>query len=288
MTTPPLTHEEALDLAPLYVLDALEASEGDAVRRHLATCSEPHPEFAELGGVVPHLAAAVEPVDAPPQLWARIREAVASDAVAAQAAPATAPAASSSAVVTPRASTIPSAPPRRFSLFPALRRLALPLAATFVIVALGAWNVALRQEATRATDRAGLYERAVAALTTPGAAVARLEPVRGAGPVGFAAFPPDGTGYILLRSADAPPVGKAYQAWFLGAGEVRSAGVMRTDPDCLAVLADVGRLPQAEQVAIRIEDAAGASAPTMEPIVAGELQTAVVPGGTVAIVERVR
>ena len=50
-----LTCAEVADLAPAFVLGALEARESDAVRRHLAQCPEAHPEMAELHSVVPAL-----------------------------------------------------------------------------------------------------------------------------------------------------------------------------------------------------------------------------------------
>ena len=50
-----LTCDEVRDLAAPFVLGALDADEQGAVREHLATCAEPHPEFAELGSVVPAL-----------------------------------------------------------------------------------------------------------------------------------------------------------------------------------------------------------------------------------------
>ena len=55
MSTQPMTHEQAIDLAALYVLGALEAADMASVREHLATCPESHAEFEELGGVVPYL-----------------------------------------------------------------------------------------------------------------------------------------------------------------------------------------------------------------------------------------
>ena len=58
-----MTHDEILELAAAYVLGALEHSEEQAVREHLATCDLPHPEFEELGSVVPVLAEALEPVE---------------------------------------------------------------------------------------------------------------------------------------------------------------------------------------------------------------------------------
>src|SRR5690349_312595 len=76
-----MTHEEAVDLAPLYVLDALDEADMAAVREHLATCPEPHAEFEELGGVVPYLLddPATELVDPPAALGERIMAAAAAD-----------------------------------------------------------------------------------------------------------------------------------------------------------------------------------------------------------------
>ncbi|HSS36485.1 MAG TPA: zf-HC2 domain-containing protein, partial [Patescibacteria group bacterium] len=61
----PLTCDEARDLAAGFVLGALAPDEMVAVREHLATCAEAHPEFEELGGVVPYLADSLEPVEPP-------------------------------------------------------------------------------------------------------------------------------------------------------------------------------------------------------------------------------
>ena len=79
MTAPrmQLTHDEVVDLAPLYVLGSLEADEAEAVRLHLADCREPHPELEELGGVVP-AARGRRPRGAAPALKERIMAAAAS------------------------------------------------------------------------------------------------------------------------------------------------------------------------------------------------------------------
>jgi Anti-sigma-K factor rskA, C-terminal/Putative zinc-finger len=73
---PVLACEQATELAAGFLLGALEPVEMDAVRAHLASCRRPHPEFAELGGVVPHLAASLDPVEPRPSLRARVRSAV--------------------------------------------------------------------------------------------------------------------------------------------------------------------------------------------------------------------
>ncbi len=76
MTT---TCEKVRDLAPGFVLGALEPDEMIAIREHLASCDKPHPEIRELGGVVPYLAQLVEPVEPPEALKSSILSAVRAD-----------------------------------------------------------------------------------------------------------------------------------------------------------------------------------------------------------------
>src|SRR4051794_26541701 len=89
--TPTITCDEARDLAAGFVLDGLEPAEDASVRAHLATCREPHPEFAALGSVVPALLelGPSELVEPPPALRDRIMAAAAAD-LAARGAPAAA------------------------------------------------------------------------------------------------------------------------------------------------------------------------------------------------------
>ena len=74
-----LTCEEIRDLAPGFVLGALEPEEVEAVREHLAGCSEAHAEYAELGAVASGLALAVEPREPSAGLKDRILAAAAAD-----------------------------------------------------------------------------------------------------------------------------------------------------------------------------------------------------------------
>ena len=84
---PDLTHEEAIELAGLYVLDVLVADERAAVDAHLATCRLEHAEFAEVGGAASALAATVEPVDAPAALKSNVMAAYARETAAATVSP---------------------------------------------------------------------------------------------------------------------------------------------------------------------------------------------------------
>jgi hypothetical protein len=69
MTDMAISCDRVRDLAPGFVLGALEMDEMNAVRDHLRTCEHDHSEFDELGGVVSYLATTVEPME--PPSWLR-------------------------------------------------------------------------------------------------------------------------------------------------------------------------------------------------------------------------
>jgi hypothetical protein len=70
---------EASDRAAFFVLGALDTREALEVREHLETCSRAHEEFAEIGGVVPHLAELPDEVEPGPELRVRLLAAVDAD-----------------------------------------------------------------------------------------------------------------------------------------------------------------------------------------------------------------
>ena len=70
------------ELAPGFVLGALDAAEMAAVHEHLIACRQPHQELRELGGVLPYLAVALEPVEPPARLRAAVIAAAQADLAA--------------------------------------------------------------------------------------------------------------------------------------------------------------------------------------------------------------
>lgn len=283
--THPDTHErlvmscaEADELAGLYVLDALETADSEAVRAHLRDCEQFHLEFVELGGVVPALAELFEPVDAPVALKSQVMAAVAAAGVparrpsASRAVPATATSQAEMdarlweppAIERPQ----PQAQPRRQSSL----GWGMAAVAVMVIAVLGAWNVVLQSRAGEVEQRAQMIAQAIAVSTDPDAEVAVL---RGTGPAqgasGFAAFPSDGDGYIVLVYLPVAPAGQTYQAWYLVDGQASSAGLLDVGSDGYAVLAGVDSREGAQQIALTIEPAGGVDSPSAEPVVAGEL-----------------
>src|SRR5664280_3437992 len=74
-----MTCDRVRECAPGFVLGALETDEMIAVQDHLDSCPKAHPEVNELGGVLPYLAASLEPVESPAWLRQSVIEAARSD-----------------------------------------------------------------------------------------------------------------------------------------------------------------------------------------------------------------
>ena len=283
----PLTsdpHAEAIDLAPQYVLGALEREDEARVRAHLATCARPHPEFAELGSVVPALAELIEPVPAPAALRERVSRAVHEDAATHR------PVAGVRAPAVRRLQSLRTDDRRRRGAR-GWMRLALPLAAAIVAAALGGWNLLLQgelgearrraadaelraAEAERARDatvgRVALLAGAVAALNAPGASVARMAGTDAApGVSGFAALPRDSEGYLVVVGLPPAPEGKGYQAWYITEVAISSAGILEVQGTAPAVLPGLRRETGIERMTVTVEAATGADRPTTDPLVAG-------------------
>jgi hypothetical protein len=213
MTEPRMTHDEAIDLAAGYVLHALEPVEDAAVREHLGTCGLPHPEFEELGGVVPALLELDESelVEPPAALRDRILAAAAADVSRADA---------------PASAGVPSTPipfpttaerDERSTRRSGASRLdwAIRIAAVVAIVALGAWGIGLQRQ----LDANQAFNQAVANVLTaasqPGAKVVVLAPEPGQQGSGLAAVQPDGSMVLAMHDLPANGGSEVYTAWVI-------------------------------------------------------------------------
>lgn len=284
---------EADDRAAFFVLGALDQREAAEVREHLDTCPEAHPEFRELGGVVPYLAELVEPVEAGPELKQRVMAMIAAD-VRAQTRDDDAAAKLVAAFGTPPVGEVsPAAPPGSTRLWvdeapiptgarvspppgdPRPRRggtlrWLLPAAAVLLIAVLGAWNLSLLQQARDADRRASELRTAVAVSADPASRVARLSGTGAApGAGGYAAFRSDGTAVMVVEGLSPAPEGRTYQAWYLGSDKPRSAGIVRVDDDGLVLVTGLRADGDIQGMALTVEPAGGVDAPTGDPIVAG-------------------
>ena len=265
-----LSCDSVRDVAGSFVLDALSEEEMAAVREHLATCPEPHPEIAELAEVLPVLHAAVRPAEPPAALNERIMAAAAADleertqASRVAEAPTHQEAAPGSPARADRPSRIPSRLQPRWSW-------ALGIAAVLAIVLLGGWNLSLRSQ----LDDAQAYQRAVASVLDtarqPGALTAVMASPSGDGPTGFAAVAQDGSMRIAMRQL-APTTGdEVYEAWMIdGANPPVALGGFRVGADGSGYLETTGVPPQSGLVlALTREPREGMTAPSSDPVSVG-------------------
>ena len=286
----------ARDLAPAFVLGALSPDEERAVREHLATCGEPHPEFEAFGGIAQYLDETVELVEPPASLKERVLAAVAAEPQARRSgatAGRTRPAAGQTSDAPPgvpvaappfiASAQEPSGPAARLAESAPARvaeRRANPLrwlvgiAAVLAIVALAGWNVLLQTQLGSATA----YDRAVAAVldlaARPGSQTAILSADGGAAPRGIAAMGSDGSVAIAMR--DLPPTvgSEVYEAWAIapGAGPVPIGGFQVTATGTASLTARATPTTGAT-IAVTREPGPGATAPTL-PIVSKGVATA--------------
>lgn len=266
---------DAAELAAGFVLGALEPAEMEAVRAHLAACPEPHPEFAELGSVVPALLASVEQVEPRAALRDRVMAAARADTVrptdtvAAAAAPASVPQPAGFEERT-RGSFLE----RVFGLRQPVWA-GLGVAAVLAIAFLGAANLQLRSE----RDQLAAYERTVAdvmsAATQPDTQLAVLADAPG-GPQanGLAAVSATGSIRLAINGLTPTTGSQVYEAWYVPSGGAPlpidgfTVGSSGTGTMSVTWSPPAGTPPGAV-VAITLEPASGATKPTLPILASG-------------------
>ena len=269
---------EAEDLAAPFVLGALEPAEADTVRAHLAGCPESHPEFAELGAATVALLEMVEPMEPPASLKGRILADAAADtqrvADTQRAADTQRGADTRGASDTRRATDT-----QRGGWANVFRRpvwAGVAMAAVVAVVALGAWNLALRSD----IDGLTAYRNGVAAVLAearePGAQLAVLGSEGSAGPSGFAAVGSDGTVTLVMHEL-APTAGaQVYEAWLI-AGEnapVPIGGFTVAANGTASFATAHASMGDGVTVALTLEPGPNATTPTLPIIAAGAARDA--------------
>lgn len=274
MTTErPIPCDEARDLAPGFVLGALEPAEERTVREHLATCTEPHPEFAELGVVVPYLSESLlaDPVEPPAALRDRILAAAAAEPTQPSADGAE-PTDRSADATAPVRAPIPlaGAVDRRA----ARRRLTTPLdwalriAAGVAIVALAGWNLLIQGQLDAARDYGDAVAAVVEAAGEPGAKTVILTPAQGKAR-GIAAVRGDGSVVLALRDLAATSGSEVYETWVIvGDAAPLAVGSFTVGADGTGTFTTrPADTPPGAVIALTLEPNAGNASP-LGPIVA--------------------
>jgi anti-sigma-K factor RskA len=283
-----MTCDEARDQAAAFVLGALTPDEERAVRDHLATCAEAHPEFAELGSIIPAFAASLEQTEPPPALRGRIMAAAAADLRERRAGMAPAAATAGDARVPGVAS--PAVPAREgvsardgvsapdavpFPVARARSRAprygwALGIAAALVIAALGAWNIRLLAQLSDAQAYQGRVEQVLAIARTPGSVVAVLSSPTAAGQDGLVAVGPDGRAAMVVNGLSPTAGGEVYEVWFIvGSNAPQPVGALSQSGGVWFMSGTPGPVPAGATVALTREPGPNPTAPTSSILVKG-------------------
>ena len=274
MTEQPMTHDEAVDLAAAYVLGALERPEEAAVRAHLETCGLPHPEFEELGAVVPALLELDDSqlVEPPAGLRDRIMAAAAADLAARQPAAERTIPFPSTAERTLRTGRRAATRASRFDW-------ALRIAAVVAIAALGAWGLNLQSQLAQAQA----FDRAVTAVVQagaqPGAKTVVLAAAPGKQGAGIGVVAADGSVTLALRDLPATSGNQVYTAWVIVGETPTAVGDFSVDATGIRGLTTKpATTPAGATIAVTLEPNPGNTAPKGEVIAAGV--AAAPPGAT--------
>ncbi len=261
MTDPADEHRELEPLLGAYALDALDTDEQRRVTGHLEDCPRCRAEVdahRETAGALGNLVEAP-----PPALWDRIaREVELAPRRPDPDMPPLVPAAPEGAApARPLAPVVPlqAARPRRpRALGWAAGAVA---AAAVVVIALLAVNLG------RVDHQVSQLQQAVA--TQPSSNVAGTTvALRSSGGVALASFTvyPDGRG--VLEQSHLDPLGRAsvYQLWGITGGSAISLGLMGRDPRAGHVAFTWNSPVHLSRLAVTVEPAGGAMAPTTVPV----------------------
>jgi len=269
-----MDHAAIDELAGAIVLGALTPDEAREVADHLRDCPRCAQRIAELRAVARLLPEAVEPVEAPPSLKARVLTAALADE-GGQAPAEEAPLASAEG-------SGPGAPPTLAPPIPsAQRRLrhwrerippgwAAAVAALLLISAgLGYANVQLQlrweAEQRRASEllgRAERSERIVEVLQAGGRAWALQAADGAAGAAGAVApNPGGGSATVVVYNLPPPPPDADYQLWVIRDGRPHDAGLLRPDASGLAISSIPEDPTGGQVVAVTLERKGGSPEP---------------------------
>lgn len=240
-----LSHAELESLLGVFVLDAVDDHERDAVERHLAICPRCRQEVTDARRAVALLAPPGE--SAPTTVWRAIEAEI-------------------------------DAPPPAPSLLTLLdtrrprRRLvqAAAAAAVVLIVMLGWRSQEQRQRLDRLTaavEADGLRGIALAAEANPMARRAELRATDGR-VLGRAVVRPDGTGFLVDHSLEPLAEGQTYQLWAVVDGQRISAGALGARPGVAPFRVEAGTWA----LAVTRERSPGVATSDAPPVAAGRLR----------------
>lgn len=224
------------DLLAAYALDALDEDERERFERHLEECDECSQQLALLREPVAALAYAAEGPAPPESLRGRILERARAE---------------------PRAAVIRM--PRRRN-WPLAAVAGVAAAAACLAIGLGLWANSLSNSLDRAESATSVYEQFIRSGAT-------AQPLIGAD--GLLLVAEDGRAALVVCDLADAPSAKTYEAWVITGETPRPAGLFRGGNGCNPVVL-TERVPNAATVAVTLEDAGGATSPTLPILIRGQ------------------
>jgi hypothetical protein len=265
-----LTCSRVRDLAPGFVLGALDRSEMAAVREHLDSCPKPHPEVRQLGGVVPYLGESIVPIEPAEGLKTAVLAAVQADMDARGAAPQpAAPRAPQLTVVASDSRGEPGGPAALAMLRG--RRVATWLtraAAAIVILGLLGTVVTLRGALDRAQEN-DIWGY----IGTAGSRSTVLAPAAEGDGAGAAALLPNGSLRVHVSGLKPTHDDEVYVVWIsVDGGSSRSAGWFTVDDSGVGDVAMKGISASASiQIYVCREASKNVTQPTGPVVLSGKI-----------------
>ncbi len=216
------------EVASGFVLGALDPDEMIAVSDHLSSCSNPHPEVDDFGGLLPYLAETLEPLEPPAWLRESViaaaradlssgrRVAVATERRATEpvALPAAAPVATEIAAPVATQSTKPISLGRaRASRRRRAMTWASRAAAAVAVVVLAGYAVVLQGDLNKVKTSTNEDTAIYNVWAEQGTLKAVLTPMGGSGAAGLAALRPTGHIIVRLHGLTATTGDQVYAVW---------------------------------------------------------------------------
>ncbi|HEX4362260.1 MAG TPA: anti-sigma factor [Pseudonocardia sp.] len=246
-------------LTGAYALDALDELERRRFEAHLAECPDCTQEVDELRATAAKLGVAA--AETPPE---RLRQRVMAQVATTRQEP---PAPDAATAATRRRAA------RRTGWAARLTAAAAGLAAAAAVV-LGVVTVRAGAERDAAQTQLAQLEARYAPLAQLASAPdARGDSGTGAhgGTAFVLASHTRDRAVLLVDGLPAPPAGHTYQAWLIGGGQARSAGLVPSDPGSGAPPLEFTGLAGASKVGLTVEPAGGSAQPTTTPVVLFDL-----------------
>ncbi|HEY6113365.1 MAG TPA: anti-sigma factor [Gaiellaceae bacterium] len=230
------------ELTAGYALDALDEDERSAYEAHLADCEHCQQELASFWTTTEALAVAASG----PEPSVALRERILGD-------------------VRAEPQNVVAFEPRRWRVAPVLG--AVAAVAAVVALGIGLWASNLSSELDETRAALARAQAAAQLLADPAAQTVALQ--QGTGRLVVDA---DGQAVLVVEGLEPAPAGKTYELWIVPGGDIAAASPAGLFPgrDGTEVVGLEGTVTAGDVVAVTVEAAAGADAPTTQPIVASD------------------